>query len=106
MTATRGKHIGRQFWRCPYWMMKDTCNMFIWADEVEEIDDTDEIEDVDDVGCKDVSVIALGIAEESRKKNVKLYKRFNQERMKGKVSLTLLIVSLIINLVLVMKLMF
>lgn len=32
--------------------MKDTCNMFIWADEAEEIDDTDEIEDIDDAGGK------------------------------------------------------
>jgi hypothetical protein len=86
--------------------MKDTCNMFIWADEAEEIDDTDEIEDVDDAGGKDVSAITLGIAEEARRKNVKLYKRFNQERLNGKVTLTLLIVSLIINLLLVLKLMF
>ena len=31
--------------------MKDTCNMFIWADEAEETDDTVEIEDVDDAGA-------------------------------------------------------
>ena len=30
-----------------------------------------------------------------REKNVKLYKRFNHERLKGKVTLTLLIMSLI-----------
>jgi len=66
--------------------------------QLEEIDDTDEIEDVDDAGGKDVCVIALGIDEETRRKNVKLYKRFNQERLKRKVFLTLLVVSLIINL--------
>ncbi|MCI04484.1 hypothetical protein A2U01_0025531, partial [Trifolium medium] len=45
MTAKKGRYPGRKFWRCPFWMMPTTCNMFVWEDEEDEIFVTDEVDD-------------------------------------------------------------
>ncbi|CAJ2636438.1 unnamed protein product [Trifolium pratense] len=71
LTAKKGIHAGRQFWRCPFWMMPTTCNMFVWVDEEDEIFDVDE---VDDGRIDALSKFFLGVIEDGRKKNEEVEK--------------------------------
>ncbi|PNX54933.1 DNA-binding protein hexbp-like, partial [Trifolium pratense] len=36
LTVKHGDNAGRQFWRCPFWMTPQKCDMFKWADEEDE----------------------------------------------------------------------
>lgn len=78
-------------------MKNVTSNKFVWADE--EIDEEEEVKSNEVIRNESSdAAVAMELMEDTMKKNLKLSKKLNEERIKMKLKNSLLIVSCFLNL--------
>src|SRR3954468_4994951 len=102
--CNNGANKGRLFWRCPYWKNADTCNLFIWAEDVGEKSGNEdltirnsEFDVMESVGYM------KSLYEDARKKNKNLKAKLKILEYHGKIKMLVLVVSCMINLYFVFK---
>lgn len=78
---------GKLFWRCPFWQSEDTCDLFIWDEDL-VVKVVNGIEEVDVNKLKDLEIVELlrELYEGLKKKNMKLHSKLKSEAYAGKSS--------------------
>ncbi|XP_058735633.1 uncharacterized protein LOC131607640 [Vicia villosa] len=99
-----GRNKGRLFWRCPFWQSGDTCDLFIWDEDMVE-DYGVGVESVDVNKLKELETVELmrEMYQASKKKNMKLQAKLKSEALARKIKMMLLLVSLMINVLVLSK---
>ena len=97
----KGQNQGRLFWRCPFWRSEETCNLFIWDEDM-----------VAKSGNEDGSMMksemeAMGylkvMYEDSKKKNKTLKSKLKSEKFYGNLKMLCFVISFMFNVCFVMK---
>ncbi|CAK8541446.1 unnamed protein product [Lathyrus sativus] len=91
-----GHNKGRIFWRCPFWKSEETCDLFIWDEDLVG-EDVNGVEHVENYKQKELETIELlrELYEGSKKKNMKLQEKSRSEAWAGKIKLFCFVVSFI-----------
>lgn len=99
-----GRNKGRLFWRCPFWQSEETCDLFIWDEDL-VTEDLTVVEEVENYRMKELETVELlrELYEGSKKKNMKMQDKLRAEAWAGKIKLICFVVSLMINVILLMK---
>ena len=83
--ARRDKIKEGFFWRCPFWRSDETCNLFIWDEDMREKmgneDESSMKSELEAVGYLKV------MYEDSKKKNKNLKNKLKSERFSGNLKL-------------------
>src|SRR3954462_10501928 len=95
-----GPNKGRLFWRCLFWQGDETCNLFIWDDDIAQRTGVHEMSDHESK-MKEVSIsleTMRELYEISQKKNKKLKVKIKSDVVYGKMKTWCIVVSVIVNL--------
>lgn len=99
-----GPNKGRLFWRCPYWRNADTCNMFIWEEDLGAKSGNED----GSIMNSELEIMASmeymkTLCEESRKKNKNLKTKLKTEKFHGKLKMLCFALSFMINVYFILK---
>lgn len=104
-----GCNKGRLFWRCPFWQIKETYNLFIWDDDMAQTNDI--IESVaeewrnDESKMREMQAVKTlnELYESSMKKNVKLHIQMKLDAFSGNLKSICFVLSFMVNVYLLVN---
>ena len=97
----KGQNKGRLFWRCPFWRSNETCNLFIWDEDMGEKGENED----ESIMKSELEVVGYlkVMYEDSKKKNKNLKNKLKSERFSGNFKMLCFLVSFMFNVYFVMK---